>query len=216
MTVKKKVTEKGVLNGEIEKLMTPEAIKELGSLTPTMQQFLLRWQEHRDMILGDQIKEEMKDFLLDIYEADNEKICKNIAEIVTAQNKRMFDALTMQTTMISDIASNISLIKMDINDIRKRLTVLEVKLADDELKIATIDEQLKSKGERINTLECQMRVLNPDLIKQFVDEMILFKPCLDKLMKYSSFWATSGRMTIAIIIGITIMTALLKFVFYVI
>jgi len=123
--MKKKPTEKGVLDSEIRNLMTPVAIEELKILSPTMQQFLLRWQDHRDIILGDQLKGELKEFLADIYIKDNENLCR---EVTTSVCKEMEEFLTNINTRLAElskgqeaIALDIGQIKDDILDIKKRL-----------------------------------------------------------------------------------------------
>jgi hypothetical protein len=125
MTVKKKITEKGVLDSEIRNLMTPVAIEELKVLSPTMQQFLLRWQDHRDIILGDQLKEELKAFLAEIYEKDNQNLCKEVTASVCGQMEEFLITINTRLAELSKgqvaIALDISHIKDDIVDIKKRL-----------------------------------------------------------------------------------------------
>jgi hypothetical protein len=125
MTAKKKITEKGVLDSEIRNLMTPVAIEELKILSPTMQQFLLRWQDHRDIILGDQLKEELKEFLGDIYIKDNENLCRDVTASVCSQMEEFLTNINTRLAELSKgqeaIASDIGHIKDDILDIKKRL-----------------------------------------------------------------------------------------------
>lgn len=165
--------------------MTDEAISKM-SLNPYDQLFICRLLSTRD----ESVKEEL-------------------AEIVIAQNKKMFSILDAQTEIIKEIAR-------DIVDIKDRLKKIEDKQHYDELKLTSIDERLKAKKDRIEVLEKQMQVLNPDLIKQFVDEMIEFKPTLDELLKYASPWATFGRMFLAGLVGIFAILGLLKWVFHLI
>jgi len=125
MTAKKKITEKGVLDSEMRLLMTPVAVEELKVLSPTMQQFLLRWQDHRDIILGDQLKEELKAFLIGVYEKDNIEMCKNVTNVVCKQLAETLtpfaETLNRVERNIQIISADVSVIKTDIIEIRKRL-----------------------------------------------------------------------------------------------
>jgi DNA repair ATPase RecN len=207
--IKKKIEENGVLNDKIRALMTPAAIKELGALNPTMQQFLLRFvdlsltehDEEHDKILSEQIKEELKDFLFDIHEADNECICKNIAEIVAAQNKNMFAALSEQTRLIGEIASDIGDIKRDIKNIKDRLKAVEENVLVDE--------------ERINDIEQKLKTLDPDLVSKLIDEIEEIRPKIARILKYSSVGSTTLRVVGSMIIGWAITFALLHYVFHI-
>jgi hypothetical protein len=145
MTAKKAgITEKGVLDGEIRKLMTPDAIKELKDLSPTLQQFLLRWQDHRDLLLGDQLKEELKEFLLEVYEKDNEAliksvttcVCKDVAETIAP----MWSKLEEIGKGIVSIKSDILIIKSDLTDIKKRLGQVEIRVESEEERIEKLEK----------------------------------------------------------------------------
>jgi hypothetical protein len=156
MTAKKIVppiiTEKGVLDADMKQLMTPAAVKELKDLSPTMQQFLLRWQDKRDIILGDQLKEELKEFLLEIHEKDNEELCGNIAEIVVAQNKRLISSLDTQTESIKEIQFNITKIsksvidiQKDIGEIKSRIDAVEIRVSNEDFRILKLEQYVKPK-----------------------------------------------------------------------
>jgi hypothetical protein len=127
MTAKRKITVKGVLSEEIKNLMTPKAVEELKDLSPTMQQFLLRWQDNRDLILGDQLKNELKDFLLGIYEKDNDKLCENVVEVIQQELKPINDTL-------SDLKRGQDNIIITLNAMDGRLRAIEsqVFITDEE------------------------------------------------------------------------------------
>jgi uncharacterized protein YpuA (DUF1002 family) len=132
MTVKNtRIKPKADLKDEINRLMTPSAAKELLGLSPTFQQFLIRWTDLRDSAMMDEVKE----FVQKLYEKDNEQMCKNIAEIVVAQNRRIFSTLEKQTNLLHKIGDDILEIKSDISKIKdrledheKRIKILEGKL----------------------------------------------------------------------------------------
>ena len=124
MTAKKTDKPKLDLKDEINRLMTPDAAKELQGLSPTFQQFLIRWIDLRDFALMDEVKV----FIQDLYKKDNEQMCKNIAEIVVAQNKRMFDTLNKQTLLLEKIGQDIIEIKTRLDEHEKRIRILEARL----------------------------------------------------------------------------------------
>jgi uncharacterized phage infection (PIP) family protein YhgE len=79
--------------------------------------------------------DEVKEFVQKLYEKDNEQMCKNIAEIVVAQNRRIFSTLEKQTNLLHKIGDDILEIKSDISKIKdrledheKRIKILEGKL----------------------------------------------------------------------------------------
>ncbi len=139
----KKTVVKGALESEMEQLMTPEAIKELGTLTPTIQQFLLRWQDKRDLLLGEELKKELKDFLYDIHIKDNDELVANVSEVVVAQNRLIHNSIDEISKVIKDIADDIKAIKLDINDIKKRLHVVEDKMEEMEERVARLEHEHK-------------------------------------------------------------------------
>lgn len=212
----KKITEEGVLKADMEQLMTPQAVKELGALSPTMQQFLLRWQDKRDMILGDQLKEELKEFLLKVYEADNDAMCKNIAEIVTAQNKKIFEVMDSQTRIIESIARDISTIKNDIINIKDRLELIENTVEEDEKQIKIIQSRCDERLERIEKIEQKVELFDMDLMKELIRDIEEARPKLTKLLKYSSPWSTSLRVFLAMLLGWAMTWLLMKYVWHLI
>jgi len=135
-------TEAEIMDAEIRTLMTPQAIKELNGLTPTILQFLLRWQNKRDLVLGDQLKEELKEFLKEVYEADNDRICKSVAEIVIAQNKKMFGFFGSIEKSMNEIADNIRTIKGDIQGIKRKLDEVERRQDAFEKRLETIERKV--------------------------------------------------------------------------
>lgn len=131
MTAKKAGKPKVDLKDEINRLMTPDAAKELHGLSPTFQQFLIRWIDLRDFALMDEVKE----FIEKLYTKDNEQMCKNIAEIVIAQNKKMFNTLDKQTFLLEKIGKDILEIKCDIVEIKTRLDNHEKRIIILESKV---------------------------------------------------------------------------------
>jgi cell division protein ZapA (FtsZ GTPase activity inhibitor) len=82
MTAKKAGAKPKVdLKDEINRLMTPSAAKELLCLSPTFQQFLIRWVDLRDSAM----MEEVKEFVQDLYEQDNAATCKIVTDAVCSK-----------------------------------------------------------------------------------------------------------------------------------
>jgi septal ring factor EnvC (AmiA/AmiB activator) len=140
---KLKITEEGVLAEDIKQLMTPQAIEELKDLSPTLQQFLLRWQDKRDLILTEQIKEELKEFFLDLTDSNTKiicdeitaHVCKQVGETITP----IYEALGQIADGINDIKKDIGKIKLDIIDIKKRLEQVETQVSDEEKRIQKLE-----------------------------------------------------------------------------
>lgn len=153
----------GVLDKEIRTLMTPDAIKDLEALNPTVQQFLLRFTDLREKVLSDQLKEEMKQFLLEVHEAENDAMCKNIAEIVAAQNKKMFDAFGEMASAITGIAEDVRELKKNHKELfelhMKDIGSINERFLDEDNKIKDIYSRLEKKRGRIDKLEERMETI---------------------------------------------------------
>lgn len=199
MSVKKEpLTEKGVLDSEMKQLMTPEALKELKDLSPTMQQFLLRWLDKRDFILSEQLKEELKIFLKDLYEEDNERLCKSVANIVALQ---LAETLTPIYLKLEELATGQANMAVDIG-----------KIKDDQVKqTKEIKEKIKTTEEDIETLKDQVAFLQPENIITFRKELEDMMPLLRKSIKINSIWNILLRIFITLVGGIIAVFFLFKY-----
>lgn len=202
MSVKKEpLTEKGVLDSEMKQLMTPEALKELKDLSPTMQQFLLRWLDKRDFILSEQLKEELKIFLKDLYEEDNERLCKSVANVVASQ---LAETLSPIYLKLEELATGQTNMAVDIK-----------KIKDDQilanLQTQAIGEKIKSTEQDVETLKEQVAVLQPEAIICFRKEIEDMMPLLRKALKVNSTWNILLRIGGALVLGIFIVFLLLKY-----
>lgn len=151
MTAKKsKITEEGVLAEDIKQLMTPQAIEELKDLSPTLQQFLLRWQDKRDLILTEQIKDELKGFFLELTDSNTKIICDEITAHVCKQVGEtlapIYKALGQISDGIADIKKDIGEIKLDIIDIKKRLEQVEIQVSDEEKRLQKLERYASLKS----------------------------------------------------------------------
>ena len=212
MTAKKKITEKGVLESDIHRLMTPEAVKDLEILikNPTLQQFLLRWKDADHQLLSEQLEEELKDFLFDIYEKDNEKMCADVVEVIGNELKPINATLLIMSKTVCGIASDITGIKEDVNSIKGRLEVIEKRLDTDEVMIKGFEERLELKRQRIEVLEKEVKVLRPDIIGKLLDEIHLLEPTIKKLVRTQAWWNIALRILIAVMIS-AIITLLIHY-----
>ena len=134
----KRITEKGVLSADMRQLMTPDAIKELSKLTPTIQQFLLRWQDKRDVMLSEELQTELKTFLLDIYERDNEQLCANVSKYVCAQ----------VAETISPIWSRLQELRDGQKEIKETLDIINKRLDKIENTVLIVNEKRLQRLER--------------------------------------------------------------------
>lgn len=125
---------------KLAKLETPEEISaELGhvfmssesiakmSLNPYDQLFICRLMSMRD-------------------EAIKDEISTALAEVLAAQNKRMFDTLDEQTTLIKGIATDVLIIKQDLASVKR-------KQEEDERVMLEFDKRLCAKKERLGKIE---------------------------------------------------------------
>jgi hypothetical protein len=128
------------LQDEIRRLMNPGAAKELAGLSPTFQQFLIRWVDLRDMAILD----ETKDFIQDLYEKDNEAMCRNVTNVVAGQLAETLapfaETLERVERNIQIISSDVSVIKSDILDIKKRLKLDEDMLIALERRVDRLEK----------------------------------------------------------------------------
>ena len=121
MTAKKKSTEKIDLKDEINRLMTPDAAKELAGLSLTFQQFLIRWTDLRDDAMREEIMANVQEALL----KDNIEFCQNVTDVVVEKVSEVLKPWHIILQNLEggqkNIAKDIGLIKTDIIDIKKRL-----------------------------------------------------------------------------------------------
>jgi len=126
--------------------MTPQAMEDMKVLmeNPTLQQFLLRWQEADHEILGEQLSEELKEFLKKIYLQDNAALCKNVADIVRKELMEVLVPININLASIEKnldkISGDIRTIKEDVIDIKKRLKTDEDMLVDMDKRIIRLEK----------------------------------------------------------------------------
>lgn len=127
------ITEKGILEEDMRILMTPESLKELSEhLTPTVQQFLGRFIDYRDFMLGENMRKELKEFL---------------TEIRKEETKQITDCVCLQMAeVLEPIVVKLGNIEAGIADIKTRLDELEK-------QIQIVEDEVKTEDERIRKLE---------------------------------------------------------------
>ena len=136
--------------------MTPLAIKELKDLSPTLQQFLLRWQDKRDMVLEDKLivilsaklKKELKAFLLDVYEKDNEALCKNVTNAVCKQLAEVMSPIWIKLEELSkgqkEIMTTLRAMEKRLDEIENRVYMVDdKKIKDLEIRISEVEKTIK-------------------------------------------------------------------------
>jgi chromosome segregation ATPase len=197
-----KITEDGVLGDEMRSLMTPKAVDELKGLSPTMQQFLLRWQDKRDLILGEQLKEDLKIFLLDVYKDDNKKLCETVTRSVSKELAEvlvpMIEKLNELATSIKQAADDISVIKGDIKLINSNVKLIEDRIKLDEEKILMVEKRLEDKKRMLEDLRKDVNKLEPTLIAKLITEVNELRPAIDKMIRTQTWWNISLRIAIAV------------------
>lgn len=203
------ISEDGVLSSEMKQLMSPKALTELKTLSPTLQQFLLRWQDKRDLILGDQLKAELKEFLLDVYEKDNETVCKSVADIVSRQLAEVLipivEKLEILTNAINDVAQDVADIKTDISSIKTNINLIENRIKLDEEKIELVERRIEVKKKMLDDLRKDVDRLEPKLIAQLITEVNDLRPIIKRLAKTTSWKNYAIHIAIAVVISVIIM-----------
>jgi hypothetical protein len=61
-----------------------------------------------------------------------DEICRSLAEVVSAQNNRMFKALDEQNQLIKEI-------RADVLSIKRRIDVIETRLDDKDIRLALLE-----------------------------------------------------------------------------
>jgi hypothetical protein len=140
MTAKKKIpSEKRVLEADMQRLMRPETLAILKEHLPvTIQQFLLRWQEADHNILSEELKIELKAFLLDVYKKDNERI---IAEVTKSVREELAEVLT-------PILKKLESLELGQHDIMMTLSAMNERMKKTEKQVFETDEKRLVKLER--------------------------------------------------------------------
>jgi hypothetical protein len=127
MANKKKVD----LRNEMDRLMTPEAIKELKPImTPTVQQFLLRYQDLRDTDIIRQLSETIA------------PIQTILEKLSTGQEALIQD--------LSDIKTDLGHVKCDIIGIRQQVKSVRENYEKLEIRQLNIQEQVEDINYRTN------------------------------------------------------------------
>lgn len=146
MTAKK--VPKTDLKDEIHRLMSPDAAKELQGLSPTFQQFLIRWVDLRDFAIMD----EMKEFVQELYEKDNEAICKIVTDTVCSKLDEFIGNIYNKLEKLDNgqkgIIATLVLMNQRMDKMEKRVYVIDAKrfklLEDRMLRIEkNLDQHLK-------------------------------------------------------------------------
>lgn len=200
-------TQTDIMN-EVNRVPMTKESRELMTLNIYDLQYLVRLQD----LSNDAFREEIKE----IYEADNDTMCRNIAEIVATQNKSIFLALEKQTKVIEKIAEDISVIKIDITNIKDRLEIIEDAVEEDEKEIKLIKNRCDERLERIESIERKVVALDSQLIKELIKDMEEARPKLIKLLQYSSPLSTSIRVFGAMILGWAMTWLLMKYAWHLI
>jgi predicted RNA-binding protein with EMAP domain len=152
MTAKKmKVDERGVLESNIQQLMTSKAIDELKELSPTLQQFLLRWQDQRDLILSEQLKIELKDFLQELHESENKEMCKEVADIVGKQLAEVLEPWNRKLGNIERVLENVDKWQKGVDKWQQGVEELIAKM---DTRLHDVEEEVYKTHElRVKKLE---------------------------------------------------------------
>jgi tetrahydromethanopterin S-methyltransferase subunit G len=147
MTAKKSDKPKVDLKDEINRLMTPDAAKELSGLSPTFQQFLIRWIDLRDFAIVD----EMKGIFQEIYIKDNEEMCKNVSSYVC---KQVAETISPIWLILEELGKGQKEIINTLDEIGKRLDKIENRVYEiDEKRFRKLEKRVDSIEQVIEKIE---------------------------------------------------------------
>lgn len=85
---------------------------------------------------------------------------------------------------LDNLEKGMNKIGLDIAEINVRLTRAEKKVAQDALTLAEVDRRLETKRKRIEELEKQVKVLQPEVILEFIEKINSVNPVLDKIRTF--------------------------------
>jgi hypothetical protein len=177
------------------------------TLTPLIIQFLLRWDNDKEVVMEDRIIEIVMKKMKEIYEKDNAMICKSVVNEVS---KTLAEALTPFYNQMEAIAKDIKDIKEDVLNICDRLQVIETKQLSDEDTLSEIVMRLDKKKVRLDEIERKVELLQPEPIQNLVKEVHSLRPTLLRLIKTQVWWNIALRIFIAVAIS-AIITLLIHY-----
>jgi len=113
------------------------------TLTPAIVQFLLRWDSDKEMVMEERIIEIVMKKMHDIYLADNECICKNVAESVGLQLAEVLAPWNERLGNIEGILEGVA----------KWQTSVDQLISTIDGRVNTLECKEKTEDERIKKLE---------------------------------------------------------------
>lgn len=212
MTAKK--TDKLDIKNEAERarsmidkyIRDPKTREELyKGLTPSIIQFLLRWEFDRDENLEERVIEIVMKKMRDIYLADNDAICKNVVKEVAEVVAPINLALEVMDGKIDNVAIKVSEIQLELGHVKDRLSAVEKNQKSDTSEIENIKKRLDTKENRLDQVEKQIAVLQPEPILALVDEIHQLRPTIKHLTQSQKWWNISLRILIAVAISVIIL-----------
>jgi|WetSurSiteA1Bulk_404760.scaffolds.fasta_scaffold07298_3 hypothetical protein len=182
---------------EVNRVPMTEESRERMTLNIYDLQYLVR--------LQDMSNESFRQELQEIYEKDNDQMCKNVVEVIQQELSPINATLLLLSKTVSSIAADISIIKMDIISIKERLSLIESKQKVDENELKIVQERLDKKKQRIEVLETKVDLLQPEPIIKLVKEVHDLKPKIERLNKTQSWWNIGMRIALAVSISTILM-----------
>lgn len=152
----KNPTENEILADQLQDVPISEKTKaELKDLTPSVQQFLIRFMDVRDLAIENKIMKTMEK----IHIADNDDICRNVSLIVTGQTNTLFEMIQGIAKSVEAIATDINNINESIKSIDYRLKVIEIKQTEHESRIGKLEKKVGQIEGHINQLKREVKIL---------------------------------------------------------
>lgn len=125
--------------------MTEKAKEEIrNTLTPTIIQFLLRWETGRDLAIEERVIDIVMKKMQEVYVSDNERLCKDVADVV---GKQLAEVLELWNRRLQGIEQALE----GVAEWQKSVNELHVKM---DKRIKDLEERVyKTDHERIQALE---------------------------------------------------------------
>jgi hypothetical protein len=205
-----KVKDPDFVNQLLDIGMSERSIQDM-TFTPGDHQFLVKLMTTRDDALLADVKKSLE---VSLKENDNQ-ICKDVSEIVIAQNRKISDgfievmkAVEGIASDLKDVKSDISIMKSDISNIKDRQERLEDKQETDADRIERIEAWIKNRKdleERIKAIELNTGHIQdwtnlPEVLEARFKRIEGYKPAFELIKKRTSpmrmFWWTLGAILI--------------------
>ena len=178
-------------------------------------QFMVNLLTARDKTVKNELINEVKQ----CNAAFSDKLICDVNEVIEKQWIRVLDEkLTAQSKQLND---TMTIIASDIVKINQRMKIAEEKVMKDESDIELLKKRADYKKKIIEELQAGMKILRTDAIEELMANIKEVTPILITVKKNQEYYIATQKWTviakriaIAVLISVTIMSAILTLTFY--